>query len=191
VRTGRRGFLSQFRSLALEEWTSELADPADAATFESCRLDHTEREQHRDAWTLHRDLLRVRREDDVLRRQGADGLDGAVLGSHAFVLRFFGPKGDDRLLVVNLGSDEHFSPAPEPLLAPPAGRRWTVRWSSEDRAYGGSGTFPPDSADGWRLPGESTLLLAPSAEAEEPAGEPWPEINKDRSRRAGERERQS
>ena len=191
VRTGRRGFLSQFRSLALEEWTPELPDPADPATFESCRLDHQERERHRDAWALHRDLLRVRREDDVLRRQGADGLDGAVLGSHAFVLRFFGPKGDDRLLVVNLGSDEHFSPAPEPLLAPPAGRRWTVRWSSEDRAYGGSGTFPPDSADGWRLPGESTLLLAPSAEAEEPAGEPWPEINKDRSRRAGERERQS
>ena len=191
VRTGRRGFLSQFRSLALDEWTAALADPADPATFESCRLDHAERDRHREAWALHRDLLRVRREDEVLRRQGADGLDGAVLGAQAFAMRFFGAEGDDRLLVVNLGRDEHFSPAPEPLLAPPAGGLWTVCWSSEDRAYGGSGTFPLDSADGWRLPGESTVLLAPSGEAEEPAGEPWPELNKDRSRRAGEREGKS
>jgi len=188
VRKGRRAFLSQFRSLALDEWTPALADPADPATFESCRLDHGERDRRPDAWAFHRDLLRVRREDDVLRRQGADGLDGAVLGAHAFALRFFGAHGEDRLLVVNLGTDEHFSPAPEPLLAPPAGRLWTVRWSSEDRAYGGSGTFPLDSAEGWRLPGESTVLLAPSAQAKEPAGEAWPELNKDRSRRSGERE---
>jgi maltooligosyltrehalose trehalohydrolase len=191
VRSGRRGFLSQFRSLALEEWTAALPDPGARASFESCQLDHAERERHRETWTLHRDLLRLRREDEVLRRQGADGLDGAVLGAHSFAMRFFGPGGGDRLLVVNLGRDEHFSPAPEPLLAPPAGRLWTVRWSSEDRAYGGSGTFPPDSADGWRLPGESAVLLAPSAEAREPAGEPWPEIAKDRSRGTGKREREA
>ena len=28
--------------------------------------------------------------------------------------------------------------APEPLLAPPAGHRWRLRWSSESRAYGGA-----------------------------------------------------
>ena len=36
-------------------------------------------------------------------RQG--GLDGAVLGPEAFVLRYFGEGGDDRLLLVNLGRD--------------------------------------------------------------------------------------
>jgi maltooligosyltrehalose trehalohydrolase len=190
VRAGRRQFLSQFRSLALEEWTPVLPDPSDTATFERCRLDHGEREQHREAWLLHRDLLQLRREDAVLRAQGQGGLDGAVLGPHAFVMRLFGPGGDDRLLLVNLGADEHFSPAPEPLLAPPEGRLWTVRWSSEARAYGGSGTFPPDSSDGWRLPGETTVLLAPSAEAEEPAGEPWPEVAKLRAHAAPARERQ-
>jgi maltooligosyltrehalose trehalohydrolase len=182
VRAGRRNFLSQFRSLALPEWSTSVPDPSDPATFESCRLDHAERDRHPEAWALHRDLLRLRREDAVLSGQGEHGLDGAVLGARAFVVRFFGPSGDDRLLVVNLGAEEHLSPAPEPLLAPPDGRLWTVRWSSEARAYGGSGTFPPDSADGWRLPGEAAVLLAPSSEAREPPGEPWPEIGRERTR---------
>jgi maltooligosyltrehalose trehalohydrolase len=186
VRAGRRNFLSQFRSLSLSEWTACLPDPSDLATFERCQLDHGEREQNREAWALHRDLIHLRREDAVLCRQGGDGLDGAVLGAHAFAVRFFGPAGDDRLLVVNLGPDEHFSPAPEPLLAPPQGRLWTVRWSSEARAYGGCGTFPPDSADGWRLPGEAAVLLEPSPSSEEPKGEPWPELGKDRARRSND-----
>src|SRR5205814_9974385 len=133
------------------------------ATFERCRLHPSERDRHPEAWALHRDLLRRRREDPVLSRQGRDGLAGAVLGPEAFVVRFFGPDGDDRLLVVNLGPDLHLSPAPEPLLAPPLGRRWSVLWSTESRTYGGGGTFPPDSADGWRLPGEAAVLLAPAA----------------------------
>ena len=187
VRAGRRSFLSQFRSLALPEWSTSIPDPSDPATFERCRLDHAERHRHPEAWVLHRDLLRLRREDAVLSGQGEGGLDGAVLGAHAFVVRFVGPSGDDRLLVVNLGAEEHFSPAPEPLLAPPDGRLWTVRWSSEARAYGGSGTFPPDSADGWRLPGEAAVLLAPSSEASEAPGEPWPEIGRDRTRGKDER----
>jgi maltooligosyltrehalose trehalohydrolase len=191
VRAGRRTFLSQFRSLALPEWSTSVPDPSDPATFARCRLDHGEREQHREAWSLHRDLIRLRREDAVLSRQGEDGLDGAVLGPHAFAIRFFGARGDDRLLVVNLGADEHFSPAPEPLLAPPPGRLWMVRWSSEARAYGGSGTFPPDSADGWRLPGEAAVLLAPSSEATEPPGEPWPQLGRDRTGGSGEDKRKA
>jgi maltooligosyltrehalose trehalohydrolase len=187
VRAGRREFLAQFRSLARSEAADGLPDPSDPTTFEQCRLDHSERERHREAWVLHRDLLRLRREDDVLRRQGEDGFDGAVLGPHAFVARFFGRGGDDRLLLVNLGTDHHLTPAPEPLLAPPPGRVWTVLWSSEAIAYGGAGTFPPDSRDGWRLPGEAAVLLAPSANVEEPAGEPWPELGKARVRRSTDR----
>src|SRR5262249_38611286 len=119
VGMGRREFLTQFRPLnqgALEG----LPDPADAGTFERCRLDHGEGERHPEAWALHRDLLRLRREDAVLRGQGAGGFDGAVLCAQAFVLRFFDAAGDDRLLIVNLGVDLHLSPAPEPLLAPAA-----------------------------------------------------------------------
>jgi maltooligosyltrehalose trehalohydrolase len=181
VRKGRKEFMSQFRTIATEDSAVCLPDPASKATFEACRLDHGERERNGEAWQLHRDLNRLRREDPVLRRQGEDGLDGAVLGAHAFLLRFFGKDGDDRLMVVNLGPDEHFTPAPEPLLAPPEGRLWTVLWSSEAESYGGCGTFPPDSVDGWRLPGESTVVLAPTTATGEPEGEPWPELNRGRS----------
>jgi maltooligosyltrehalose trehalohydrolase len=172
VRRGRREFVAQFRTLGLPEWDERLPDPAALETFRRCQLDHGERETHRAAWALHRDLLRVRRDDPVIRRQGADGLDGAVLTDQAFVVRFFAPDGADRLLVVNLARDLHFDPAPEPLLAPPADRRWRLSWSSDDVAYGGLGTFPPDSQDGWRLPGEATVLLAPQPGQDDPPGGP-------------------
>jgi maltooligosyltrehalose trehalohydrolase len=171
VRRGRREFVSQFRTLGRPEWDALLPDPGDAETFRRCTLDHGERETHRAAVLLHRDLLRVRREDAVVRRQGADGFDGAVLTDHAFVLRFFAPDGADRLLAVNLGADLHFTPAPEPLLAPPAAHRWHVLWSSEDVAYGGLGTFPPDSQDGWRLAGEAAVLLEPRPGTDDPPGD--------------------
>jgi maltooligosyltrehalose trehalohydrolase len=93
-----------------------------------------------------------------------------VLGSHAFVLRFFSAiphspvtaerRAGDRLLIVNFGTDFHFDPAPEPLLAPPAGKTWDIMWSSEDPAYGGDGTAPLDTSEGWHIPGPATVVLA-------------------------------
>ena len=107
------------------------------------------------------DELEDELDDAVFSRQQSGGLDGAVLGERAFVLRFFGEQGQDRLLLVNFGVDLHLDPAPEPLLAPPEGRRWKVLWSSEDTSYGGSGTFPPDTQDNWRIPGNAALALTP------------------------------
>ena len=86
------------------------------------KLDLAERQRHAGMYALHRDLLRLRREEPVFRAQRRGGMDGAVLAPEAFVLRFFGTHHDDRLLVVNLGRDLHLNPAPEPLLAPPAGQ---------------------------------------------------------------------
>jgi maltooligosyltrehalose trehalohydrolase len=110
---------------------------------------------------LHRDLLKLRRDDPVFRRRRRGGADGAVLGAAAFVVRYFGDGGDDRLLLVNLGRDLHLVPAPEPLLAPPEGRAWRTAWSSADPRYGGCGTPPLDAKDGWHIPGEAAVVLAP------------------------------
>jgi len=139
---GRATSLSQFPSLAQPEMQAWLVDPAALETFLRSKLDLTERQRHAGMYALHRDLLRLRREEPVFRAQRRGGLDGAVLAPEALVLRFFGTHHDDRLLVVNLGRDLHLTPAPEPLLAPPAGQRWQTQWSSEDPRYGGVGTPP-------------------------------------------------
>jgi maltooligosyltrehalose trehalohydrolase len=172
VRKGRRAFLAQFRSLARPEWDDGFPAPEDPATFTRCQMEIEAREEGRPAWQLHADLLALRREDPVLGGQAPHGVDGAVLGAAAFVLRFFAEDGADRLLAVNLGADLHLDPAPEPLLAPPEGSRWRIRWSSEDVRYGGTGTFDLDSLDNWRLPGESAVLLLPAAGSEDPPGDP-------------------
>jgi maltooligosyltrehalose trehalohydrolase len=160
VREGRGEFLAQFPAIAQPERRRLLDDPADPATFERCKLDLSERERNAEAYALHRDLIALRRGDPTFRAQRPRGVDGAVLGAEAFALRFFGEGGDDRLLLVNLGLDLHLAPAPEPLLAPPAERRWEKLWSSEDPRYGGEGTPPVETEDdGFRLPGRAAVVL--------------------------------
>ena len=164
VREGRREFLSQFPSIAHggDAW---LRDPADRETYERCKLDPGERRAHAQAVALHRDLIALRRSTPAFAAQRAGGIDGAVLADEAFVLRYFGVGQDgDRLLVVNLGREVHYSPMPEPLLAPPAGRRWKVIWSSSDVRYGGDGTPDPCRENDWRLPAHAAVVLAPEPE---------------------------
>ncbi len=175
VRRGRIEFMTQFRSLSKPETHSCQPDPASPATFAKCKLDFAERQSHAEIYQLHKDLLRLRRDDAVFSRQQAGGVDGAVLGEQAFVLRFFGEEGQDRLLLVNVGADLHLDPAPEPLFAPPEGLRWKVLWSSEDPGYGGCGTFPPDTEDNWRIPGNAAIALSPARPEEvDEAGEIQP-----------------
>jgi len=161
VQRGRADFLAQFPSMATPEMQQVIPDPHDLDTFERCKLDLGERERHAEAYALYCDLLRLRRKDAVFCSQRPHAVDGAVLGSEAFVLRFFAPDGADRLLVVNLGRDLHLDAAPEPLLAPPEGQRWMTLWSSEDPRYGGSGTPPVETNDGWRIPGHAAVALMP------------------------------
>jgi maltooligosyltrehalose trehalohydrolase len=87
------------------------------------------------------------------------GHDAAVLEDHVFAVRFFGSAGEDRLLVVNLGIEWHPDVVPEPLLAPPRGARWEPMWTSSDPRYGGGGGWPPENAAGWRVQGETAVLL--------------------------------
>jgi maltooligosyltrehalose trehalohydrolase len=136
VAKGRQDFLKQFPSV------TTLADPGDPATFERCKLDHSEREKHSQAVAMHRDLLRLRRE--------ASRVDGAVIGEGAFLLRF----DDDRLLIVNLGDALALDVAPEPLLAPPEGSRWQLLWSSE-----AVGEVEFEGTPSWRIPREAAVLL--------------------------------
>src|SRR5207237_5253776 len=131
-----------------------MAPPNARATFERCRLDHAEAARNSEILLLHRHLLHLRRDDPVI-AEPTTVVDGAVLGPEAFVVRFFGPAGHDRLLLVNLGTDLSLVPNPEPLLAPPARGGWVELWSSEDPRYGGSGTPESDVRRPWPLAGHS------------------------------------
>jgi maltooligosyltrehalose trehalohydrolase len=163
VRKGRLEFLSQFASMAEDLDPTELSDPGNKSTFERSKLDWTERERHTTHLALHRDLIALRRDDAVL-SAGVRQIDGAVLGPHAFVIRFFAKDGNDRLLVVNLGPDLHLEIVPEPLLASPDRERgWIRLWHSDDPRYGGRGAPAIESEIGtWRIPAESATLLAAS-----------------------------
>lgn len=158
VAAGRRQFIEQFPSAATPQSTPCLDLPHAEETFTKCKLDWSEREKNAADYELHRDLLKLRREDPIFSRPRAGGLDGAVIGREAFALRFFGDEGNDRLLLINFGTDLSLSEMPEPLLAPPEGCAWKFLWSSEDPQYGGSGT-PQLGEAGWRLFGHTALVL--------------------------------
>jgi maltooligosyltrehalose trehalohydrolase len=160
VSKGRREFLAQFPSLATPEMATCFSDPADDQTFLRCKIDWQELEKNQQALQMVKDLLRLRREDPAFAMQETGRIDGAVLGSNAFLLRYFVEDGEDCLLIVNLGIDLELRCAPEPLLAPPHNKKWKLLWSSENPVYGGCGTPEPETDNGWRFPGEAAVVLA-------------------------------
>jgi maltooligosyltrehalose trehalohydrolase len=168
VRDGRRAFMAQFPSTVAADSATKVAEPGDSWAFVCSKLDWSERRTHLEHVALHRDLLALRRSDPVIAAARPNGLDGAVLTERAFVLRFFSDESGDRLLVVNLGARLHAEPLAEPLMAPMSGadgvvRPWRTVFSSESRVYGGWGTPRLESIpEGWWIPAESAVLLAPS-----------------------------
>jgi maltooligosyltrehalose trehalohydrolase len=158
---GRKRFLAQFSSLALPEAQSAIDDPASLSSFEKCKLDFAERAEHAHIYRFHRDVLTLRRTDPVFRAQRRGSVDGAVLGPDAFVLRFFGGPEGDRLVIVNLGKQIDGTSIAEPLLASPADGSWRECFNSEDVKYGGAGAPPLAIDQGFGLPAECTLVLAP------------------------------
>ena len=163
VAKGRKEFIEQFPSAKNAFAKARIFRlPEKQETFASCKLDWSERDraQHAEAFTLHRDLIALRRDDPVIGRSRRGSFDAAVLSDAAFLLRFFSAEHGDRLLLINLGALLRLDPAPEPLLAPPTPADWSLRWSSEDACYGGGGTPTPNwKEENWILPARSALLF--------------------------------
>jgi len=171
IRRGRCSFEAQFARLATPEAQAMLADPNDQATFERCILDPRDRRLDVPLVALHRDLLRLRRDDPAFTDPRHDALDGAVLGAHTFALRWFDADDPmrDRLVLVNLGPSFSQAVIPEPLVAPPTTATvktgWRVLWSSEDTRYGGHGTPQPFDHLRLALPARATIVFAPDPDA--------------------------
>ena len=178
---GRRKEIAQFPSAATEAIQGCLTDPSGEPTFLRSKIDLSPRTcgHHAEILQLHKDLLRLRREEPAFRRVPRRGdIDGAVLGPSAFVLRYFDPdestglneKGSqDRLLIINLGQDIFLDPVPEPLLASAQGQGWRLLLTTEHPIYGGSGTAPVETEqEGWHIPGRTAVILRPTGDDEGP-----------------------
>ncbi|HEY4059641.1 MAG TPA: alpha-amylase family glycosyl hydrolase [Kofleriaceae bacterium] len=168
IREGRAKFVAQFSRLATPEVQTVLRDPCVPETFRACVLDPTERDFSRPLPALHRDLLALRKAEMIIATAALDAtrIDGALLGEHTFVMRYFGDDAsDDRLLLVNLGRTFVEAVVPEPLLAPLRDQGWLTRWSSEHPSYGGHGTPTVFTHDRLSIPAHSAIWLAPDASA--------------------------
>ena len=162
VHTGRREFLAQFPSAALPEVQRAVPDPAAAPTFEQCKLDHEERQEHEEMVRMHRDLIRLVRNDAVLAAADSGTPHGAVLGPRTFVLRWVRDVTNDRLVIVNLGDDLTLERLGEPLLGLPEPLEWQLLWSSEEHAYGGTGATSVWQQDALQIPGRCAVVLQPA-----------------------------
>ena len=168
VARGRAEFVSQFPTLASPAAQASLPVPHDVKTFERCKLQWSEFEANVQVRRLHRDLIALRRATPVFNQQQPGALDGAVLSGTAFVLRFVHDRPEEeRLLVLNFGSDLTVPAFPEPLVAPPEGHEWTNEWSSEDPAYGGTGAADVCGPLGWQVLGLSATVLRPVEASDE------------------------
>ena len=168
VQTGRIEFIKQFPSLASVSIQQRTPAPHDPQTFERCKLNWKERDANGSFVRLHRDLVALRRTDVAFRAQDASALDGAVLGPELFVLRYSSAAPqDERLLLVNFGPDVEAASFAEPLVAPPDGHTWQIRWSSGEPEYGGYGTPPVVSDAGWRVPAHAAVVLQAKARQKE------------------------
>jgi maltooligosyltrehalose trehalohydrolase len=160
VQKGRLTFLAQFPNLATPAMRQRVPNPADLRCFEAAKLDDSERKSDNALFRLHRDLLHLRRDDLVLRDVGTERVqvETSTQGSQVLLIRYVAASGH-RLLLINL-ADDYASAMNDPLLAPPAGKRWQHLWSSEHPDYDGSGVVELPDNGPWLITGGSATLLA-------------------------------
>ncbi len=155
----RKSFLSQFESIAFVNGPI-VPEPSNPRAFLSCKLNFGERISNKQYYSLHCDLLNLRKNDPVFKTSGRKRIDGAVLGREIFIIRFFGlTPSNDRLLIINLGRDIQLYPDPEPLSVPPLNRKWKLLWYSEDPKYGGNGAMLPNEDEVWNISGHTAFFM--------------------------------
>ena len=160
VMKGRVDFLAQFPTLKTPEMRALIPNPADPKTFEGCKLLDEERRADSPLRRLHQDLIRLRRDDLVLREVGTERvrIESSAPVPTVVLLRYMAGL-EDRLLVANL-ADAYDCPMNDPLLAPLPQNIWTQVWSSEQVQYGGPGATSIPDTNPWVIPAGAAVLLA-------------------------------
>ena len=159
---GRTQFLSQFPSIKRLKGPL-VPEPTQRKTFDQCRIRWEGGVKQQEVLALHKSLILLRHSEQIFSVSKRKGMDGAVISEDAFVLRYFGVEEEnDRLLLVNLGSDYSLHPLSEPLFSNPTGMEWRVEWYSEDPLFGGSGADELfDKQGGMRIVAKCAYYLRP------------------------------
>jgi maltooligosyltrehalose trehalohydrolase len=160
VESGRLEFLTQFPGLTSEEMRKLLPRPGDPEQFAQCKLLDEERSHEGALKRLHRDLIRLRQQDEVLSHWGTDEVrvEASAPTATVVLIRYL-MKRAHRLLVVNL-ADDHLSPMNDPLFAPRPGAQWRLEWGSDHPDYGGCGIEPLVRAGRWLIRSHAAMWLA-------------------------------
>ncbi len=144
VTEGRRREFASFPAFA--EHPELVPDPQDPATFQRSKLDMAERKRHAEVYRLYHELLRLRREDPVLRRQDRRRVRTSVLGRRALAFSI-----GDRLVAANFGT------RPLSRAFPAAGR---LLLSTDEPRFGGLGRAVSLAHGRLTLPPETAALFA-------------------------------
>lgn len=162
VRDGRR------REFASFGWSDDVPDAKSGATFLRSKLDWSklEKPEHRSILALYHDLLSLRRDEPMLRPDGAsvDVANGeagwiTILREPALTYDRLGAVDDEGFLTVfNCTGDAVDVPVPGPSL-----RAWALRLSTDAVDYGGGGrvTETIDAVE----PGDAPKRLLQSPES--------------------------
>jgi maltooligosyltrehalose trehalohydrolase len=145
IERGRRELLGQMPSARNAIYGEGLKLLFGRAAFEASKLEPADRDPR--AFALHKELL-------ALRKTFIGRPEGALLDAQTLALRW-----ENRLLLLCLGADHDLKPPSEPLLAPRAGQRWRMLFSSEASMFGGRGAFASDGTGPWRVQGRCATLL--------------------------------
>src|SRR5665648_506609 len=86
VTEGRRREFSGFEVFKRDDLRELIPDPQDPESFHACVLDLTERERHGGVYRWYQDLLRLRRDDPVLRVQDRQRTEATALSFSACLL---------------------------------------------------------------------------------------------------------
>jgi maltooligosyltrehalose trehalohydrolase len=132
------------------------ADPQAEETFLRSKVDQGERGRppHDGVRRLFQELLRMRRDDPVVRLQRRDLLRAQALGKKAVAVERWNESGDRRLLIANFGE-------PVDIKADRFGEgRWQPALSTAEQRFGGPGAALEPLTPGKRiaLPGRSATV---------------------------------